>query len=69
MMPLSGVRSSCDMFARNSLFMRFACCSVCSKRRRSVTSRIALETNTPSSVSSGLRLISTGNSSPFLRRP
>ena len=39
MMAFSGVRSSCDMLARNSDFMRLAsssstffCCSVCSKR-------------------------------------
>ena len=36
---------------------------------RSVTSRIALDTISPSSVSSGLRLISTGNSLPSLRKP
>ena len=34
-----------------------------------LTSRMALETRTPSSVSSGLRLISTGNSLPSRRRP
>ena len=34
---------------------------------RSEISRMALETKTPSSVSSGLRLISTGNSVPSLR--
>ena len=38
-----------------------------SAARRAVISRIALETSTPSSVSSGLRLISTGNSVPSLR--
>ena len=32
-------------------------------------SRMAAETNMPSSVSSGLKLISTGNSLPSLRRP
>ena len=38
MIALSGVRSSCDMFARNSDFIRLACSatffcwSVCSKR-------------------------------------
>jgi hypothetical protein len=48
----------------------------CSVRRifffaifRSVTSRIVVETRTPSFVSSGQRLISTGNSMPSLRRP
>ena len=40
-----------------------------SARLRSVTSRMELETKTPSSVSIGLRLISTGNSVPSLRRP
>ena len=50
-MALSGVRSSCDMLARNSDFMRLAsssstffCCSVCSKRFSSVTSRAAANT-------------------------
>ncbi|MNL66159.1 hypothetical protein D3C87_1905790 [compost metagenome] len=36
---------------------------------RSVMSRIALITMVPSSVSMGLRLISTGNSAPSWRRP
>ena len=36
---------------------------------RSVTSRIVLDTISPSSVSSGLRLISTGNSVPSFRKP
>ena len=36
---------------------------------RSLVSRMALVTRTPSSVSSGLKLISTGNSVPSLRRP
>ena len=36
---------------------------------RSLTSRTAAETRRPSAVSSGLRLISTGNSVPSLRRP
>src|SRR5437870_5051766 len=36
---------------------------------RSVMSRMALETSMPSSVSIGLRLISTGNSEPSLRWP
>src|ERR1700722_7286273 len=36
---------------------------------RSVTSRTELEISVPSAVSSGLRLISTGNSDPSLRRP
>src|SRR5436190_1017774 len=36
-----------------------------STRRRSLTSRIELLTRRPSSVSSGLRLISTGNSPPL----
>ena len=54
MMAFSGVRSSCDMLARNSDFMRLAsssstffCCSVCSKRFSSVMSRAAA--NTPCS--------------------
>ena len=42
---------------------------VFSSRLRSLMSRIALETSTPSSVSSGLRLISTGNSLPSLCKP
>src|SRR2546422_7722140 len=37
--------------------------------RRSVMSRMAQLTRTPSSVSSRLKLISMGNSVPFLRRP
>ena len=51
MMALSGVRSSCDMFARNSDFMRLAsssstffCCSACSTRLSSVTSRADAKT-------------------------
>ena len=40
-----------------------------STARRSVMSRMALETSTPSSVCSGLRLISIGNSLPSLRSP
>ena len=40
-----------------------------SSRLRVVTSRMALETIMPSSVSIGLRLISTGNSLPSLRSP
>ena len=47
----------------------FFSCRVRSNRFRSVTSRMELLTRTPSSVSSGLRLISTGNSLPSLRRP
>jgi hypothetical protein len=37
--------------------------------RRSVMSRIALETSVPSGVSRRLRPISTGNSAPSFRRP
>ena len=44
-------------------------CNACSNSLRSVISRIALETSVPSSVSSGLKLISMGNSVPSLRRP
>ena len=40
-----------------------------SSRLRIVTSRIALEIMMPSSVSIGLKLISTGNSLPSLRSP
>ena len=76
MMALRGVRSSWDMLARKRSFTRaafsssrFLSRSTCSMRLRSVTSRMALETNRPSSVSSGFRLISTGNSLPSLRRP
>ncbi len=73
MTALSGVRSSCDMLARNSLFSRLASCRLLrrssSECRRSVMSRMALDTSSPSSVSRGARLISTGNSLPSLRRP
>ena len=43
--------------------------SLVSTSFRSEMSRIAADTSTPSSVSIGLRLISTGNSLPSLRRP
>ena len=43
--------------------------NLASARRRSVRSRIELLTRMPSSVFSGLRLISTGNSSPFFSSP
>ena len=43
--------------------------SAASARLRAVMSRTALETSSPWSVSSGPRLISTGNSVPSLRRP
>src|SRR5213593_1050889 len=76
MMALSGVRNSWLIVARkrslawlafsNSMFFS---CNVRSKRLRSVMSRMELLTSVPSSVSSGLRLISTGNSVPSLRRP
>ena len=69
MIAFSGVRSSWDMFARNSLLSRFASCSRSSSCLRSVMSRMAAVTSVPSSVSSGLRLISAGNSLPSLRRP
>src|SRR5439155_214032 len=70
------VRSSWLMLARKRSFAwlarsssTFFSWSVCSKRLRSVASRIAAVTSSPSSVWSGLRLISTGNSLPSLRRP
>ena len=47
----------------------FAWRNASSARVRSVRSRTAPETSVPSSVSSGLRLISTGNSVPSFRRP
>ena len=40
-----------------------------SARLRSVISRMALDTSTPSAVSNGLRLISIGNSLPSLCKP
>jgi len=69
MIALSGVRSSCDMLAKNSVFRRLASCIRDSSRLRSVMSRIALDTSVPSSVCSGLRLISIGNSVPSFRKP
>ena len=77
MMAFSGVRSSCDMVARNSDFMRLACSSstffsssVRSKRLRSVTSRAAA--NTPCSLRSRswkvAALYDTTVSSPFCAR-
>ena len=57
MMAFNGVRSSCDIVARNSDFIRLACsssmffsCNARSKRLRSVTSRAAA--NTPCSLRS-----------------
>jgi len=76
MMALSGVRNSWLMVARNRSLAwlafsssTFFSCNVRSKRLRSVISRMELLTSVPSSVSSGLRLISTGNSVPSFRRP
>jgi hypothetical protein len=62
MMALRGVLNSCDMLARNSDFMRLAstssaffCCSACSRRLDSVTSRAAA--NTPCGVLHGRRVV------------
>ncbi len=71
MMPLSGVRSSWDMLARNSLLRRLASCkrrSLEAPRSRGIAHGAAT-TNRPSSVWSGLRLISTGNSVAVLAQP
>jgi hypothetical protein len=76
MMAFSGVRSSWLMPARKWSLARLALasswffsCSAFSKRLRSLMSRMALMTKALSSVRSGLRLISIGNSLPSRRRP
>jgi hypothetical protein len=83
MMAFSGVRSSWDMLARNSLFRRLASCArrycssssaLCRRRRsfratRSVASRTAAIVSHRPSTSMELRLISAGNSLPSFRRP
>src|SRR5262249_21080322 len=76
MMPVSGVRNSGDILATKvdlsleaSMASSRAFASSTWACLRSEMSRMALETSRPSSVLSGLKLISTANSLPSFRLP
>ncbi len=61
--PLSGVRSSCDMLARNSLFMRLACSAVWR-----ASSRLRIERCTVSAMRLKARASSASSSPPAAAR-